>query len=73
MQFVCPDDDGDWYYLPDAKAYKRMKDGLVRGAISGRHIPDPHALLKARRNIHPQARPPTEATYKLWEHWNAQQ
>lgn len=77
MEFVCEDTDGSWYYLPDKQAYHRIHHGIVRGAITGKHLPDPSFLLVQRKKLYPQAREqdiaPTEATYKLWEHWNAQQ
>lgn len=75
MELVCKDDDGDWYYIPETESYQRINDGEVRGKITGKHLPNPHFLLKKRKRLYPQAKEqdiePNEATYKLWEHWNA--
>ncbi len=72
-EFVCNDEDGDWYYFAKDLMYRRLNGDEVRGHITGKNIPDPFLLDRARKRIHPAARPPTQATYKLWEHWNARQ
>ncbi len=75
MEFVCPDDDGDWYYYPEEQKYRRIKKGEIRATASGKYLPDPYLLLEKRRKLYPQAKIeniiPTVATHKLWEHWNA--
>lgn len=75
MEFVCRDDDGDWYYDPNTKSYTRIKGSETRSKISGKYLPDPSRLMTKRKQLYPEAKEtnisPTEATYNLWEHWNA--
>lgn len=74
-EFVCKDDDGDWYFFAEERKYKRIKGAEVRSSVTGKHLPDPDFILRQRKKAYPQALEqdirPTEATYKLWEHWNA--
>lgn len=71
MEFVCKDDDGDWYFFPETGRYERHNNGALRARIKGESIPNPHRIFKMRRAKDPSARDCTEATYNLWEHWNA--
>jgi len=73
-EFVCHDDDGDWYYFPESLQYKRFLGDVIRSMIPGYYLPDPDILLAKRRLLYPDAAiekiSPTAATRALWKHWN---
>lgn len=75
MQKICSDYDfsggwdGDWFYFPEEKLYRRLKNGTMRGRVSGEQIPD-YDMMAAKRS-EMGLRPPTKAVKALWEHWNA--
>lgn len=67
-----------WLYDPDMKTYSRMDDeGKCWGKIKGSSLPNPDFLLSKRAKLFPHASEseyrPTEVTYALWKHWDAQQ
>ena len=69
LEFVCKDDDGDWYFDAKNAQYKRIKRGELRAKIKGKSLPDPYLLDEARKKINPKAPSPSKATFALWEHW----
>lgn len=77
LEYVC-DDAGQsvWKYDPEEQMYYRFKDGQSFRRITGEGLPNPEVLLMERMRMLPEADPKdidaSPASYKLWEHWNAQ-
>lgn len=73
MEFVCKDPSGDdWHY--DNEKYYRMRNGVEMSRLSGKYLPDPFRLWKAKsrqagsENCLPQYKP-SEAIFAMFQHW----
>lgn len=81
------DGKSSWSYDDERQMYVRMQDGVMQREIHGQQIPNPVALWKEKckqvgveypekvarlPNGNILRLKPTEATFKLWEHWNGQ-
>lgn len=77
---VCQDAtcNGLWRFDAGKQTYARVHpDGSVTGVIAGKFLPDPEILWRNRCDQLDVAQNsdigsklnPTEATFKLWKHW----